>query len=67
MALQPVAVADGFVELWFTRYPVTPTLSEAVKEDIGTFSEVAVDGMVKESTVGGVVSVVVPPPPLVAG
>ncbi len=39
-----------------TRYPVTPTLSVAVKLLIATVSEVEVAGMENAVTVGGVVS-----------
>jgi hypothetical protein len=39
-----------------TKYPVTPTLSEAMKLLIGTVSVLDVAGMTNPVTVGGVVS-----------
>jgi len=53
---QPGAIANGVVEVSVTRYPVTPTLSVAENDVIGTVSEVEVDGIVKAVTVGGEVS-----------
>jgi len=52
----PAAVAAGLVELSFTIYPATPTLSLAVNDEIATVREVAVDGTLKADTVGGAVS-----------
>ena len=54
--VQPVAVAAGVADDSFTRYPVTPTLSDAARLVIGTTREEAVVGTVKAVTVGAVVS-----------
>jgi hypothetical protein len=51
-----VAVASGFVAVSVSLYPVTPTLSVAVKDEIETVNEVEVAGIVNEETVGSVVS-----------
>ena len=55
--VQPEATADGAVADSVTIYPVTPTLSEAVNDEIGTMRDDAVEGIVKAVTVGEVVSV----------
>jgi hypothetical protein len=44
------------VEDSFTRYPVTPTASVAVRVVIDTVNELAVAGIVKPVTTGAVVS-----------
>ena len=57
LADQPLAVAKGLVDDSLTMYPVTNTLSVAVRLLTATVSEVAVAGTVKVFTVGAVVSV----------
>ncbi len=54
---QPAAVAEGVVDVSVNKYPVTPTLSVAVKVVIDIVSEFEVAGIEKAVTVGGVVSV----------
>jgi hypothetical protein len=56
VADHPLAVADGVVADSLMKYPVTATLSVAVKVAMGTVSVVAVAGMVKAVMVGGVAS-----------
>ena len=51
-----LAAADGFVDVSVTMYPVTPTLSVAVNDVIGTVNDVDVDGMSNDVTVGSSVS-----------
>jgi hypothetical protein len=55
----PAAVADGAVGDSFAVYPVTATLSVAVKVVIETERDVAVAGMLNAVTVGAVVSSVI--------
>jgi hypothetical protein len=56
VADHPPPAAGGALGVSVTTYPVTPTLSVAVKVLIGTLSVVAVTGTVKAVTVGGVAS-----------
>jgi hypothetical protein len=58
VAAHPGFEDAGVVADSVSRYPVTPTLSVAVKVVIATVSEVDVTGIVKDETVGGVVSAV---------
>jgi hypothetical protein len=58
VADHPAAEAAGAVAFSVIIYPVTATLSVAVKRAIGTLSEVAVAGIVNPVTVGAVVSMV---------
>ena len=53
---QPAAPAAGALEDSVNMYPVTPTLSVAVKVEMEMVSVVAVAGMVKAVTVGAVAS-----------
>ncbi len=55
-AVHPVAKAVGLVADSVTLWPVTATLSVAVKAEIGTVNELEVAGMLNVLTVGGVVS-----------
>ena len=50
----PAAEAAGVVAVSVTIYPVTATLSVAVKRVIGTLREAAVEGIANPVTVGAV-------------
>ena len=56
VALQPEAEAEGVALVSVSRYPVTATLSVAVKVVMLTESDVAVEGILKLVIVGAVVS-----------
>jgi hypothetical protein len=56
VAIQPETLAAGAVEDSVAMKPVTPTLSVAVNDVIGTVNDVEVAGIVNELTVGGCVS-----------
>ncbi len=52
----PLSPTDGVEDDSFTRYPVTPVASVAVRELMDTVREEAVDGIEKEDTTGAVES-----------
>ncbi len=53
---QPLSPVDGVVADSFTRYPVTPVASVAVRDEIDTVSDDAVAGTVNAVMVGAVES-----------
>ena len=56
--LHPVALKEGGVAFSVIIYPVTETLSVAVKPDTGTVSDAAENGIVKVLTIGLVESMI---------